>query len=50
MRFAHPEILWLLLAMPPLALAAWISASRKRRVGLRSRHLWRTQSMSAGIS
>ena len=31
MRFAHPEILWLLLALPVLAAAAWISASRKRR-------------------
>jgi Ca-activated chloride channel family protein len=31
MRFAHPEILWLLLAMPALVLASWISASRKRR-------------------
>lgn len=30
MRFAHPEVLWLLLALPVLALAGWISASRKR--------------------
>ncbi len=31
MRFAHPEILWLLLALPLLALVGWISAARKRR-------------------
>ncbi len=31
MRFAHPEILWLLVALPLLALAGWISATRKRR-------------------
>lgn len=31
MRFAQPEILWLLLALPLLVLASWISATRKRR-------------------
>ena len=31
MRFAYPEILWLLLALPVLALASWISAGRRRR-------------------
>ncbi len=30
MRFVHPELLWFLLALPPLGLAAW--ASRRRRV------------------
>jgi len=31
MRFAQPEVLWLLLALPVIALAGWYSASRKRR-------------------
>ncbi len=31
MRFAHPELLWLLLALPLIALAGWIAATRKRR-------------------
>lgn len=31
MRFANPEVLWLLLAFPALVLAAWVSAARKRR-------------------
>ena len=31
MRFAHPEILWFLLALPALALAGWIATARKRR-------------------
>ncbi|MCP3902296.1 MAG: VWA domain-containing protein [Planctomycetes bacterium] len=31
MRFVHPELLWLLLALPVLALAGWWLASRQRR-------------------
>ena len=31
MRFLHPELLWLLLALPVLALAGWRSAARRRR-------------------
>ncbi|NIL99494.1 MAG: VWA domain-containing protein [Acidobacteria bacterium] len=31
MRFAQPEILWLLLGLPLLAVASWISAARRRR-------------------
>jgi Ca-activated chloride channel family protein len=30
-RFAHPELLWLLLGLPLIALASWLSANRKRR-------------------
>ena len=31
MRFAQPEFLWLLLGLPLVALAGWISVARKRR-------------------
>lgn len=31
MRFARPELLWLLAALPALALAAWFAAARRRR-------------------
>jgi Ca-activated chloride channel family protein len=31
MRFVHPELLWLILALPVLALVAWRGAVRRRR-------------------
>lgn len=31
MRFVHPELLWLILALPALALGAWRSAARRLR-------------------
>jgi len=31
MRFANPDVLWLLLALPMLALIGWAAAARKRR-------------------
>jgi len=35
MRFARPELLWLLLALPLIAGAGWYSAARKRRALVR---------------
>lgn len=35
MRFAQPQVLWLLLALPAIALAGWLTAARKRRALLR---------------
>ena len=35
MRFAEPQVLWLLLALPLTGFAAWLSAFRKRRALIR---------------